>query len=36
MIENIELLQFIYENAEMGKYTTTLLLNILKEKENGL
>ncbi len=36
MIENIELLQFIYENAEMGKYTTTLLLNILKEKENKI
>ena len=31
MIENIELLKFIYENAEMGKYTTTLIY--LKKKK---
>lgn len=36
MIENVELLKFVYENAEMGSYTTTDLLNILKSKENNI
>ena len=36
MNENIELLEYIYENAEMGVYTTTCLINKLENKENKI
>lgn len=36
MNENLELLEFVYENAEMGSYTTTDLINKLKDKENKI
>ena len=36
MNENNELLEFIYENAEMGSYTITILLKELKNKENKI
>lgn len=36
MDENIELLEYIYKNAEMGVYTMTELLKDLKEKENKI
>ena len=36
MNENIELLEFIYKNAEMGSFTLTKLINELKDKENKI
>ena len=36
MDENNELLIHIYENAKMGSYTITTLLNKIKSKENKL
>lgn len=36
MDENIELLEYIYKNAEMGVFTMTELLKDLKEKENRI
>lgn len=36
MNENLELLEFVYENAEMGVYTTTELIKKLKDKENKI
>ena len=36
MDENIELLEYIYKNAEMGVFTMTELLKDLKEKENKI
>lgn len=36
MNENLELLEFVYENAEMGAYSTTELVKSLKEKENKI
>lgn len=36
MKENIELLNLLFENAEMGVYTTTELINVLKNKENKI
>ena len=36
MNENIELLEFIYKNAEMGAFTLTKLINELKDKENKI
>lgn len=36
MNENNELLEFIYENSEMGSYTITVLLKELKNKENKI
>ena len=36
MDENIELLEYIYKNSEMGVHTLTKLLEELKEKENKI
>ena len=36
MNENNELLMHIYETAQMGSYSTTTLLNKIKNKENKL
>lgn len=36
MNENVELLEFIYKNAEMGSFTLTKLINELKDKENKI
>lgn len=36
MNENVELLEFIYETAEMGSFTLTKLINELKNKENKI
>ena len=36
MNENIELLMHIYQSAEMGVYTTTNLLELLKNKDNKI
>ena len=36
MDENLELLEYIYKNAEMGTFTMTELLKDLKEKENRI
>ena len=36
MDENVELLEYIYKNAEMGVFTMTKLLKDLKEKENRI
>ena len=36
MNENTELLMHIYQSAEMGVYTTTNLLDILKNKDNKI
>ncbi|MBE6152324.1 MAG: hypothetical protein E7165_03320 [Firmicutes bacterium] len=36
MNENVELLEFIYKNAEMGSFTLTKLIVELKEKENKI
>lgn len=36
MNENIELLTHIYKNAQMGEYTTTTLINRIKNKENKI
>ncbi len=36
MDENLELLEYIYKNAEMGVFTMTELLKDLKEKENKI
>ncbi len=34
--ENMELLEFVYENAEMGYYTTNDLIEKIKSKENKI
>lgn len=36
MNENTELLMHIYQSAEMGVYTTTNLLDLLKNKDNKI
>lgn len=36
MNENVELLEFIYKNAEMGSFTLTKLINELRDKENKI
>lgn len=36
MDENVELLEYIYQNAEMGVYTLTKLLENLNGKENKI
>lgn len=36
MDENIELLEYIYKNSEMGVFTIKTLLNNLNEKENKI
>lgn len=36
MDENVELLEYIYKNAEMGMYTITELLKNLNNKENKI
>lgn len=36
MDENVELLEYIYKNAEMGMYTITELLRNLNNKENKI
>ena len=36
MDENIELLEYIYKNAEMGMYTINELLKNLNNKENKI
>lgn len=36
MNENVELLEYIYRNAEMGVFTLTTLINELKDKENKI
>ena len=36
MDENIELLEYIYKNSEMGVYTIKKLLKDLKDKENKI
>lgn len=36
MNENVELLEYIYQNAEMGVFTLTILINELKDKENKI
>lgn len=36
MDESIELLEYIYENSEMGVKATTKLLNLLKTKDNKI
>ena len=36
MNENVELLEFIYQNAEMGSFTLTKLINELQGKENKI
>ncbi|MBE6138693.1 MAG: hypothetical protein E7173_02985 [Firmicutes bacterium] len=36
MNENIELLEYIYQNAEMGSFTLTTLINELQDKENKI
>lgn len=36
MDENLELLTHIYETADMGAYTITILINKLKDKENKI
>lgn len=36
MNETVELLQYIYQNSEMGVYTLTKLINELNEKENKI
>ena len=36
MDENIELLEYIYKNSEMGVYTIKTLLKELKDKENKI
>lgn len=36
MDENLELLNHIYETAEMGSYTITTLINKIKNKENKI
>ena len=36
MNEDIELLTHIYKNAQMGEYTTSTLINRIKNKENKI
>lgn len=36
MNEDIELLTYIYKNAQMGEYTTSTLINRIKNKENKI
>lgn len=36
MNENVELLELIYKNAEMGSFTLTKLIDELKNKENKI
>ena len=36
MDENVELLEYIYQNAEMGVYTLTKLLENLNGRENKI
>lgn len=36
MDENLELLEYIYQNTEMGVYTLTKLINQINEKENKI
>lgn len=36
MDENLELLEYIYQNAEMGVFTLTKLLTLINEKENKI
>ena len=36
MDESMELLEYIYENTDMGIKSTTKLINLLKEKENKI
>ena len=36
MDQNIELLEYLYQDAEMGTYTITQLLRDLKEKDNHI
>ena len=36
MDENIELLEYIYKNSEMGVFTIKTLLKELKDKENKI
>lgn len=36
MNENLELMMHIYKSAEMGVYTTTNLLDLLRKKENKI
>lgn len=36
MDENIELLQYVYKNSEMGVFTIKKLLNMLENKENKI
>ncbi|MDD2377451.1 MAG: hypothetical protein PHD10_04330 [Bacilli bacterium] len=36
MDENLELLEYVYQNAEMGVFTLTKLINILNDKENKI
>ena len=36
MDENLELLEYIYKNAEMGSYSLTKLIECLNCKENKI
>lgn len=36
MDENLELLEYIYKNAEMGSFTLTKLIEYLNDKENKI
>lgn len=36
MNENIELLEYIYQNADMGVFTLTKLINEINDKENKI
>ena len=36
MDENLELLEYIYKNAEMGAFSLTTLINLLNGKENKI
>jgi len=36
MDENLELLQYIYQNAEMGVFSTTKLIQDINDKENKI